>query len=599
MAKKLLFTPQELTAYFTGEAKSSLKDDAEALQKAMRIHADGLYPKELIDELRPHESEAVKAYRQKIWKSKTKPVFNKVFTSLSKIRRSRDWSIQYPDEQPARIPEGETLYDYCELSYPYFYSVTNWAFQVLLREYLIDPNAVLLMLPKEIPQEQTELLKPYSLIINSEWVIDYRHEDYAVIENPLGCIYYEEGQPKKGRSFYIATTETIWLYNQVSSKPTFKKALEYQHAMGVLPAYKLGAVLVKVSENDFLYESRLHAMTPSLDEAAREYSDLQAAKVMHIYPERWEITNTDCPDCKGTGKVKLSQQAVPTNCATCGGSGNKPSSPFSKLVLRHSSLDAAAGGSLPIPPAGYVEKDIEIVKVQKEGVDGHLYDALSAINMEFLSDTPLAESGISKEVDRDETNNFVHSVAEDIVRIMDWMYWVIAKYRYSVQYPTDEQIIEMLPTIPVPEHFDIFSTKFIEEELKNAKENKLNPLLINAMETSYSSKRFASEDDLRKMLMLILQLDPMANISEDDKQARLQNNGISMQDYVISCNIKKFVQRALQEDETFPNKTVKEQQDLMTKYADEVIEANSSAKEILPADEGDPIEDEDEIPTEE
>lgn len=581
MAKKLFFTPQELTAYFTGQDKSVLKDDAVAFAKSLRVHADGTFPKDLIETARPHESEAVKEYRQKIWKSKTKPVLNKVFNSLSKIRRSRDWSIQYPQTNTPRIPEDETLYAYCEEQYPYFTSITNWAFQVLLREYLIDPNAVLLVLPIEIPSDETQIIRPYGMVMNSEWVIDYRHDDYVVIENPLGCTFVENGQTKTGRSFYCATTLDFYIYNQVSSMPKFKKVFEFNHQMNTLPAYKLGAVLIRVAENDFLYESRIASMLPELDEAAREYSDLQAAKVMNIYPERWEITNKDCPDCNGTGKIRLTATALPVPCSTCGGSGDKANSPFSKLVVRHTALDAAAGGSLPIPPAGYVEKDVDVVKVQDDGIKAHLYDALAAVNMEFLASVPLSTSGISKEVDRDETNNFVNSIAEDIVRILDWLYYITAKYRYSVQYPNDEDIIAMCPQIQVPEHFDIFSTKFIEEEIKSAKENKMNPVLINSMEISYASKRFSTEDDIKNVLMLILQLDPLANVSEDDKNSRLQNNGITQEDYIISCNIKKFVLRALAEDAKFAEKPLADQQETMLKYAQEIKDANSSAADIL------------------
>ena len=139
----------------------------------------------------------------------------------------------------------------------------------------------------------------------------------------------------------------------------------------------------------------------------------------------------------------------------------------------------------------------------------------------------------------------------------------------------------MLPNIPVPEHFDIFSTRFIEEDTKNAKENKLNPVIINAMELNYAAKKFNSDPEVRDRLMLIFELDPFPNISEDDKQAMLQSDGISKVDYVISCNIHEFVKRAILEDETFPVKEYKEQRAKLKGYAQEVVEAASKAKEAL------------------
>jgi hypothetical protein len=557
---KLRFTPRELSDYFSGYKKSTLKDNAMKMEKEFRTHAEGLFPAEIIEQARPHESKEVFEYRKKIWKAKTKPLFNKVFNSLSKIRRSADWAINYPEDIPTRTPEGETLQDYCEEHFPYFTSVTNWTFQVLLREYLIDPNAVCIVIPIEVPELQTDFIKPYPMIINSEHVVDYRQNDYAVLENKLGSEYIDQnGNTYKGKSFFVVTTMEIIRYDQKNSKGDYTIGFLYQHNFGHLPAYKLQAVLIKTAQGDFLYESRLSGMLPELDEAVREY--------------------------RGTGKLTspAGQGTLPIKCEKCQGLGYVGSSPFSKLTLRLGGLDQVGGTAIPVPPAGFVEKDVEIVKVQEEGVDKHLYQALAAVNMEFLAEKPLTQSGVAKEVDRDETNNFVHSVAEDIVRIMDWIYFMIAKYRYGIQYPTDEDVKLLLPDIEVPEHFDIFSTKFIEEELKNAKDNKINPVLINAMEISYASKKFIAEEDIRDTLVLVLQLDPMANVTEEDKGLRLQNKGITELDYVISCNIQQFVLRAVNENKGFAKLPVQKQQEILKGYAQEVVDENSAKQEILDA----------------
>jgi hypothetical protein len=102
---------------------------------------------------------------------------------------------------------------------------------------------------------------------------------------------------------------------------------------------------------------------------------------------------------------------------------------------------------IPEIPVGYVPKDTEIVKVQDARVKAHLYGALAAVNMEFLAEVPLSESGVAKEVDRDELNNFVNSVAEDVVRMMDNIYRWICDMRYSVVIPDAERRAELLPTV--------------------------------------------------------------------------------------------------------------------------------------------------------
>lgn len=588
MAKKIQFSREELKAWFSGETKGSYIKEAQEFAEKIRVHADGLYPEKLIAARRPHEPAEVQEYRKTIWEPKTEPTINKVFTSLSKIRRSSDWAVNYPQDEFTRIPEGERLEDYAERNFPYFTSVTNWVFSMLLREYLIDPNAVMLVYPLDIPEDPTAFFKPYPTVFSSANVIEYREENYCILINPLGSTYVDKGVTYKGKSFYVVSTEQVLRYDQKNNKGEYRLGIQNNHGLGFMPAYQLKAVLFSSFEDSFLYKSRLCGMIPGLNEAAREYSDLQAAKVMSIYPERWEFTSNECKECNGTGKTMPTPTAPESSCNKCEGKGWVPNGPYSKMLIGRGALDMAAGQPLPIPPAGYVEKDVETVKVQDAGVDKHLYSALASINMQFLDNTPLAQSGIAKEVDRDETTNFVHGVAEDIVRIMDWLYRCIAKWRYSVQYPNEEDIKAMLPNIPVPEHFDIFSTRFIEEDMKTAKENKLNPVIIGAMELNYASKKFNSDSEVRDGLMLVLELDPFANVSEDDKQLRLQNDGIRKLDYIISSNIGAFIKRAILENEDFPVMEYEKQKKILEGYGQEVMDANDNATKlkVVPMDTG-------------
>jgi hypothetical protein len=62
---------------------------------------------------------------------------------------------------------------------------------------------------------------------------------------------------------------------------------------------------------------------------------------------------------------------------------------------------------------------------------------------------------------------------------------------------------------------------------------------------------------------------------------RLQNNGITEKDYVVSSNIQKFVRKALIEDEEFAFKGYEEQVAIMNKYADEVMKENSISIDLL------------------
>ena len=583
---KIIFTQAEVNDYLQLKTNHFFRDTTIKLADDMAIHADGLFPLRLLRQRRPNEPIEVLRYREIIWTPITKPTFSKIYSSLQKIRRSRDWAIKYNDlTEFSKIIEQENIETYCEKEFPYFTSMTNWTFSIMLRKYLIDPNAVVFIMPIEFDVEQTGYLQPFPEIFNSAYVIDFRDDDYCVLENPTPItIRNAKGDEIQGKSYYFVTTQSIFRYDQIDGESNFKLVTNYDHGLGFLPAFKLGGILINQANRQFLYESRISGILPELDEAVREYSDLQAAKVLHIYPERWEFTNNECTNCKGTGKrhnplwTENCNCEVTIECDKCHGHGYVVAGPYSKIMVKPTdSLNP--GGQIPTPPAGYIQKDVEIIKIQQDGVDAHIFKALSSINFEFLAKTPLNQSGVAKEVDKDELNNTVHSIAEDIIAAMDKIYRAIAHYRYGGLYAADD-IDNMLPDTIVPQVFDLLSAQHLEDELVLSRKNQANPIILNALEIDYAAKRF-NDQDIRDMLTLTLELDPLPNQAEADKVLMLQNEGITKLIYIMSSNIENFVQTAIEEDEKFVEKTCAEQKAIIEKMAQDQIDKVSEAKAIV------------------
>ena len=521
---------------------------------------------------------------------KTKPTFSRIVSSLSKIRRSPDWSIKYLNLKDfGKIAEEETLEDYCEKDFPYFESVTNWFFAVCLKKYLTDSNGVVMVMPLETNVEETEYLRPYPFVFDCCDVIEFVAEDYAILNDPMGCYYNVRAGNKikeeKGKSFYVVTTESIVKYDQTDSKGNMTVVMDYKHNLDRLPVFKLGGVICESEGSNYLYESRISGIIPELDEALREYSDLQAAKVLHVYPERWEYTSHECTTCKGTSRRQNPNwyagcdPSIPAqiDCSTCGGRGYIASGPYSKLLVKPAEMGKQ---QIPSPPAGYVEKDSTIVKLMEDSVRQHIYDGLAAINFQQLAEVPLSESGVAKAVDRDEQNNTVHAIAEDGIKIMDQVYSLTADYRYKTLY-SFEEINNMLPAIAVPEKFDLFTINNLQEDLAKAKDNNLNPVIRNAMEVDYAGKLFNTDTSVRDMVALTIKLDPLPGLSEDEKMSRLSNKGILPESYIISSNINEFVQRALDENSKFAGLPLKEQKAVMLEYATDVLTKLSPAKQII------------------
>lgn len=77
------------------------------LYNALRIHFNGEFPSRLVNQRRPNESEHSFNYRKANYKPKTKIICNRVLNSLSKIRRSPDWSVKF-ELDTKKIPDKET-----------------------------------------------------------------------------------------------------------------------------------------------------------------------------------------------------------------------------------------------------------------------------------------------------------------------------------------------------------------------------------------------------------------------------------------------------------------------------------------------------------
>jgi hypothetical protein len=548
MATRKTKVIMELKDYLFGIKKHPAYKETVELYENMRIHADGEYPAKLIDERRPSESDTIKAYRKIIYVPITKEIFNSIFQSLGKIRRSTDWNISYK-EAPARIPQDETPYSYFEKYFPHYSSTTYWLFSVALKQYLIDPNAVVLVMPKNTNIQANEYLKPIPYIFNSPEVYEYVSGEYAVLKT-FENVKVLQGKKKNVDAEVFLYVDKDKIQKWAKTERSFTMVEEYFHNLGILPCFQLKAVTKDVFDNYYVYESRISSIIPRLDEAVREYSDLQAEVVQHVHSEKWTMATQDCGTCAnelGIATGYIIKGTKRTICSDCHGTGKVATSPYKNIVVRPSKT-ALQEQPTPIPPAGYIQKQVEIVGIQDKRIEKHLYSALASINMQFLSKVPMSESGIAKEVDREELNNTVYNIAEDLVQILDNLHSICVEYRYKLVVPNIQERQDLVPTVSVPEKYDLLSSNYLIDEITKARSGKISPLIIAALEADFATKKFYSNPELQKELELVMTLDPLIGLSEDEKMTRLANKGITYIDYIISSNIVKFVRRALLDD---------------------------------------------------
>ena len=575
-------TPEFLAEYFKPKRQVKThryyKESVDYAEE-MLIHFDGLKPGKLLSERRPAESYEIHKFRQLIYKSKTKAFCDKITNSLMKIRKSQDWMIKYPvmEDQPFSIVEDETLHHYMEYDFPRYESFTNWYFQIGFKVYETDTNALCLWKPLNEERLDNEYYKPYPFIFRSEQVKDYKYgEWYLLLSEEKN--YFKQGEvTHEGWIYYYVDRDGIYTIKQINLQGGYSID-EFLHGLDEIPIVDFGGIVQSETMANCLRQSRIYGIVPSFDEAVREYSDLQAEVLQHIHSTMWAHAGQDCKTCKGSGMIPK-KDAPSIKCKECKGKGTVPFNPYEYYEIPRPKAGETAVAGVPI---GYVNKQIEIAQLQNTRIKEHIKDGLSAINMEFLIDPPqLVQSGISKEVDKDDMHTFFHAVAEDVVRFFDKCYDIVCDYRYAGVVPDEEEREKMLPMIPVPEKYDILSETYLVQEIKMLKDAGIEPEIINSALKEYVNKKFFADPETHNLISNILDLDPCSSRSEDAIIIQLTNDGLEQRDYVIHCNIRPFVLRAVDENKDFFKMDLADRKAVIEKYADEIMSATSAKEKVL------------------
>lgn len=536
------------------------------LYDAMRIHFDGEYPEKLIGVRRPAETDTVKNYRRSIDVPITKATLSQVISSLQKARRSPDWLVFFDNTKiPPSIRAGERPDEYLNYNMPRYGSITNWCFAELLRAYCMDANGWLVVMPQKFTvADDREYIKPVPMLFHAPRVLDYVEDEYIVLLSDRKSSYKKDAEV-----VYFIDREIISVYERTKAGMVISE--EYYHNLGYLPAIKTKGVVVESGSDTTLCESRLAPMLPYLDEARREYSDLQAEVVQHIHATMWYYATQVCKTCGGVGKIKNADNSW-TLCPSGCDNGRMPGfNPYEAIEVKSPEIGSSIS-SLPAPPAGYIAKDTTIVTVQDQRIEKHIYNALSAINMQFLTSTPLNTSGVAKEIDKDELNNFVYSIYEDVIHIMNFYASTTIDLRYREIVTNEDARILMNPKINVPQKLELMNTAYLLNDIKNMKDAGVDNSMIKAAQIELAGKVFAANDDLQKKAEASITLDTLFGKSDDDINIGVQFGYITKVDATVHANIVKFIDRAIDEKGPgFYTMNYRDQMELIDSYAKEQL----------------------------
>jgi hypothetical protein len=215
------------TDEFTDRLLSIVKDGArhscyqESVTHAeeMSWHFYGITPEKLLNRARPNEDPEITRYRIANYEPHTKSAADKSVNITSKIFNPNLYSIRWSKDKENR--DALKLMEYTLDYFPKYNSVVSFTKDVLLRKMLADPNAIVVVKPGIIPDDQTQTISPELVIYGSPNLWDYDYEHYLVFigkekRDKLEYFRFEYYDKVEMRTFEVAvknlgkTFQLVW-----------------------------------------------------------------------------------------------------------------------------------------------------------------------------------------------------------------------------------------------------------------------------------------------------------------------------------------------------------------------------------------------------
>jgi hypothetical protein len=571
----------------------------EARRKAEQLewHFEDKYPDKLLHAQHPSEEEWMKQYRRHRWQPPTKTSTGRVYNFLQKIQQADDFKIRWEtDYTKTGIAEkvgniDNTLKKYVTDGMPRIPNLETWLFNVFLKTFLQDANAIVAVLPRldafiENPKETTTLdwNKPFPQTFESDDLI-YEDDEFVIVE-------VEEWKDENRREWcqYLAITQFgLMLFRQVKEMREIDPFEVYFMPFDFprIPVIKVGNTIYEEEDGHLIYDSVLAPCLPAWNEVLYRTDDLNILYAVHALPQKWALKLSPCKTCNGTGEA-YNHKHEKVSCGKCSGSGRASSSPFGLMEINIDRVSAINPNPTipPIPPAGYIERPTDAVKLFQEDIVYKEFQGLKAIGLEILGQIPSNQSGIAKEYDRKELNTFCFSVCVHLADVYERTCFHIIGQRYKSLFEsglmTEENVMSALPKVTIPTDFDVLTSSAISAMLSEARKSAYNPIIVNGLESDYVEKLYGENSPQKYFLKVNNALDPLPFRTTDEKIMLVAQGGCTKRDFVLSSNLTSFIVQLTEEDPMWVKKSLDEQRADVNAMADaKLAEINSGLVPLM------------------
>jgi hypothetical protein len=511
--------------------------------------------------VRPNEPDDIKTYRILIFQNELLSPYNKIMVKFNGINKADGFSVNFPDPI-LQTATGEDLQSYTENTYPYYGGFQYWFWNKRFKSFITDANSWTIVMPAKAPESDAQYGMPVCFFVFSEYILDFKDNEYVswfsgksraehsdkYEFDTVSYRHFKKGQDTQGNENWV-------LYDEIEN-PT-----------GILTACRAGGYPEEVIEGRDIYTSILSPIAPFFTKAMNILSDEDGARINHMHPMMVVHETDPCATCNGTGFERAltadNNGRFPAYvCSACKGE-RYPSSPFGKLSIR-----PALNGEVatPNPAAYYVERPIELLKFISQVIKEKVKGGFQALGFDYMDEVPINQSGIAKEYDRSEGEYSMHRMAMTVAEHLQALYYYMAAWRQPALGQKKWQ--EQVPSIVIPEKFDIVTSDVVRGEMEAMKNAGFNNQLIGEMQMKFAKKKFGEKSKQYLRTKAMAQLDPFPSATLADKITMQNSPAVDLKDIYTSLNLDKLLNMAEEQDEDFYKKDVFTQRALIQGIAD-------------------------------
>lgn len=515
------------------------------------VHTRGKYPGKLISERRPNEPESVWDYRKANYRKITKFPFNQAITNLQRILSQSNVDVKYPEN----LKEFLSGNNFSRASFLHYFQ------KKVVRRMIEEANGLLLWFPSgEGVNDQTAKVDIVPILVPVDRIEHYDENVLTFLSDEHSLVAVGKNQELTGKVYYSVFKDEIWKRFQTGKKgdEEYSWILHYRTNMGFVYALVLGgdesAEEIQVSgqseKETILYLSSYFNSAVSIgDECIVQFSDSQGVIVSCSSP----IRMVDPVSCwaEGCHNGKITVKGKHHSCSRCHGTGivPAPSGPYDVIVrAKKGSIDKqeiseSKGVEFLHPEVGILDFGVkhwqQLLSMVKE-----------ALNLLFIQE---AQSGIAKEIDREDKLSFLDKVGQNV-----YLYLVRNSIQiiHKLRFP-NEDFPEV--SISLPATFVVKKESELIGDLATMREKSAPAFLVTEVLREIIAKRYNADPVRLKMFDVQVAYDPYFTYTVQDKISMQAMGAISDVDFQKSNLVNSVLSNYVASNpDTFAAKSIDE-----------------------------------------